>query len=189
MKVLSFVLFFISSIFAYEKAYFAGGCFWCVEEGLEKDKRIKNVTSGYIGKKTLTPPTYKQVSQGLTEYVEGVEVTYDPQKISYQDLVGLFWKVFDPTDNEGQFADRGKHYAPAIYYSSLKEKEIALESKNLLISKKIFKKPIITPILEMTTFYPAEDYHQDYYKKNKVRYNLYKLGSGRYDFLKKHWGK
>lgn len=171
-----------------ETAIFAGGCFWCMESPFEKINGVKEVISGYTGGNKENP-TYEEVSSGTTGHLEAIQIIYDPQKVSYNDLLSIFWKQIDPTDADGQFVDRGKQYRSAIFYKSKEEKTLAEKSKQNLDKSKRFNSPIVTEIIAVTTFYPAEDYHQDYYKKNPVRYNYYRYGSGRDQFLKKVWDK
>lgn len=171
-----------------ETAIFAGGCFWCMESPFEKINGVKEVISGYTGG-SKENPTYEEVSSGTTGHLEAIQIIYDPQKVSYNDLLSIFWKQIDPTDADGQFVDRGKQYRSAIFYKSKEEKALAEKSKQNLEKSKRFNSPIVTEIIAATTFYPAEDYHQDYYKKNPVRYNYYRYGSGRDQFLKKVWDK
>lgn len=171
----------------YEKASFAGGCFWCMEPPFERLEGVKYVHSGYQGGKEENP-TYEQVSHGLTGHAEVVEVFYDPKKISYEDLLGTFWINIDPTDPAGQFADKGRHYRTEIFYYSDKQRELADKSKKELEDSGKFSEPIVTQIVPATTFWRAEEYHQDYYKKNPVHYGNYKRGSGREGYLKKTWG-
>ena len=168
-------------------AYFAGGCFWCMESPFEQLEGVSEVLSGYTGGKKLNP-TYKQVASGKTGHYEAVAVVYDENKISYQELLQVFWRQIDPTDDGGQFVDRGKHYATAIFYTDDKEKQLANESKIFLEKSGWFKRPIVTEIIPFDVFYNAEDYHQDYYKKSKIRYKFYRSGSGRDQFLTKVWG-
>ena len=171
-----------------ETAIFAGGCFWCMERPFEKINGVKEVISGYTGGNKENP-TYEEVSSGTTGHLEAIQIIYDPQKVSYNDLLCSFWKQIDQTDADGQFVDRGKQYRSAIFYKSKEEKTLAEKSKQNLDKSKRFNSPIVTEIIAATTFYPAEDYHQDYYKKNPVRYNYYRYGSGRDQFLKKVWDK
>jgi peptide methionine sulfoxide reductase msrA/msrB len=171
-----------------ETAIFAGGCFWCMESPFEKINGVKEVISGYTGG-SKENPTYEEVSSGTTGHLEAIQIIYDPQKVSYNELLSIFWKQIDPTDADGQFVDRGKQYRSAIFYKSKEEKALAEKSKQNLEKSKRFNSPIVTEIIAATTFYPAEDYHQDYYKKNPVRYNYYRYGSGRDQFLKKVWDK
>ncbi len=168
-------------------AIFAGGCFWCVESDFEKLPGVLEVISGYTGGHTKAP-SYKEVSSGTTGHVEAVEVRYDPQLVSYGQLVQYFWHHVDPTDADGQFVDRGEQYRPIIFYHDEKEREIAERSKAELAASGVFSRPIVTEILPASTFYPAEEYHQDYYKKNPIRYRFYRFASGRDQFLHRVWG-
>ena len=168
------------------KATFAGGCFWCIESPFEELDGVKNVISGYIGGHTKNP-TYKEVSSGSTGHFEAVEITFDESIISYNKLLNLFWIQIDPTDEGGQFSDRGTQYKTAIFYHDQNQKRLAEESKNSLDESGKFNNPIVTSIIKASAFYLAEDYHQDYYKKCPLDYNRYKKGSGREDFIKKTW--
>lgn len=170
----------------FEKATFAGGCFWCMETPFEKIDGVKVVISGYTGGQKKNP-TYEEVSAGVTGHLEAVEVTYDPAKVSYEKLLDLFWRQIDPTDPNGQFVDRGTQYRSAIFYHSAGQKAAAEKSKEALGKSGRFKKPVVTEILPAAVFYQAEDYHQDYYKKNPIRYKFYRFNSGRDQFLKKAW--
>jgi peptide methionine sulfoxide reductase msrA/msrB len=170
------------------RATFAGGCFWCMEPPFEKLPGVVSVTSGYTGGKE-SAPSYQQVSAGRTGHVEAIEVRYDPEAISYEYLLKVFWRQIDPTDDGGQFADRGKQYRTAIFVYDQKQRELAEASKRELEKSGIFKAPIVTPIRWAQPFYPAEGYHQDYYKKNPDHYKRYRSGSGREAFLKSVWGK
>ncbi len=170
----------------YEIATIAGGCFWCIEAPFENVDGVKKAVSGYAGG-TEPNPTYKQVSSGKTDYREAVQVYFDPDIISYPEILDIFWKQFDPTDEGGSFYDRGYQYTSAIFYHDKKQKEIAEQSKKELVNSGIFNEKIVTPIIKFTTFYPAEEYHQDYYKKEPERYYSYKKGSGRDAFIKKTW--
>ena len=172
---------------SHEQAILAGGCFWCIEAPLEQIDGVIEVTSGYTGGREENP-TYKEVSSGQTGHFEAVLITYDPAKITYKELLDVFWQQIDPTDPGGQFADRGSQYRTAIFYQNDEQKKIAEESKAALDRSGKFDKPLVTEILPASTFYPAEDYHQDYYKKCPVRYKSYKKGSGREDYIKKTWG-
>ena len=167
-----------------QKATFAGGCFWCMEKPFEKVDGVLSVTSGYTGGKSENP-TYGNYGAG--GHIEAVEIAYDPGKVTYEQLLDIFWRQIDPTDEGGQFVDRGKEYSTAIFYHDAGQKELAEISKQNLGNKKIFANPIVTPILPAMIFYPAEDYHQDYYKNNPLRYRLYRNGSGRDQFLDKTW--
>ena len=169
-----------------QKATFAGGCFWCMEKPFEQVEGILSVTSGYTGGKTENP-TYGNYGAG--GHIEAVEIVYDPQKVTYKQLLDIFWRQIDPTDGTGQFADRGKEYSTAIFYHDNEQKNLAEISKKNLANEKIFDKPVVTPILPAMTFFPAEDYHQDYYKKSPLRYKLYRFGSGRDQFLDNTWKK
>lgn len=171
-----------------EKATFAGGCFWCMEPPYEKIDGVTEVISGYTGGKTMNP-TYEEVSSGRTGHLEAVEIIYDPAKISYARLLDVFWRQINPTDGEGQFVDRGSSYLSAIFYHNDGQKRLAEESKANLESSGRFNKPIITQIRPAVPFYRAEEYHQDYWKKNPLRYTFYRMNSGRDQFLEKIWGK
>ncbi|MEE4242622.1 MAG: peptide-methionine (S)-S-oxide reductase MsrA [Desulfopila sp.] len=167
-------------------AIFSGGCFWCLEQPFEQLSGVLEVAAGYSGG-TTENPDYGLVSSGLTDHLESVRVIFDPEVISYRELVEVFWRQIDPTDDGGQFADRGSHYRTAIFYTSEEQKKIAQQSKDDLQNSRIFTDPIITPILPATKFYPAEEYHQKYYQKNFQHYSAYKKGSGREAFLRKTW--
>jgi methionine-S-sulfoxide reductase len=169
-----------------EKAAFAGGCFWCMEWPYESEEGVVDVISGYTGGDKKNP-TYEEVSTGITGHVEAIEVTYDPSKISYQKLLDIFWRQINPTDPFGQFGDRGSQYKTVIFYHNEEQKKLAEESKRALDESGKFDKPIATEIRPASEFYKAEEYHQDYYDKNSVHYNMYKKGSGREDFIKKVW--
>lgn len=169
-----------------EKATFAGGCFWCVEAPFEELDGVVSVISGYAGGKEKNP-TYGEVSGGKTSHRESVQITYDPEVISYSELVDIFWQTYDPTDVGGSFYDRGSQYESAIFYHDAEQKKVAEESKKRLDASGKFDKPVATPIIKFTNFYAAEDYHQDYYKKNPTEYYAYRNGSGRNAFIKEHW--
>ena len=171
-----------------EKATFAGGCFWCIESDFEKVNGVVEAISGYSGGPEKNP-TYKEVSAGGTGHTEAVQVLYDPELVTYRELLAVFWRHVDPTDQGGQFVDRGSQYRAAIFYHDDNQKRLAEESKRELEKSGRFNKPIITEIVELTAFYKAEDYHQDYYKKSGLRYKFYRFNSGRDQFLKKVWGK
>lgn len=171
-----------------EVATFAGGCFWCVEAPFEKFDGVDRVISGYAGGEEKDP-TYEQVSSGKTGHLEAVQVHYDPNVISYSELLDIYWKQFDPTDAGGSFHDRGTQYESAIFYHNQQQREQAEESKERLNRSGKFKDPIITPVKPFTSFYPAEDYHQNYYKTNPDHYNRYKIGSGRSSFIFRVWGE
>lgn len=173
--------------FAQEKlAYFAAGCFWCVEADFEKHEGVTKVISGYMGGE-IENPTYKQVSGGRSGHREAVEVHYDPTVISYQELLDIFWRIHDPTDDKGSFVDRGFQYTSAIFYSSEEERILAEGAKEALGSSGKFDRPIATAVLPATPFYAAEDYHQDFYKKSSARYEFYRTGSGRNAFIDRFW--
>jgi len=167
-----------------EKALFAGGCFWCMEKPFEVLDGVISVTSGYAGG-TTTMPTYQ--NYGADHHIEVVQIVYDPLKISYEKLLDTFWQQIDPTDSGGQFVDRGHEYSSGIFFYNDIQKELAEKSKKQLEKSGIFEKKIVTPIVSAPEFWPAEDYHQDYYKKNPLRYGFYRGGSGRDTFLQKHW--
>ncbi|HDP24336.1 MAG TPA: peptide-methionine (S)-S-oxide reductase, partial [Deltaproteobacteria bacterium] len=176
----------LSSATALEKATFAGGCFWCIESVFEKIDGVRDVISGYTGG-TGSNPTYEEVSTGKTGHLEAVQVSYDPLKVSYRDLLDVFWRQIDPTDKGGSFVDRGSQYRSAIFYHNDEQKKLAQESREALERSGKFDKPIVTEILEAAEFNPAEEYHQDYYKKNPIRYKFYRSNSGRDQYLKKTW--
>ena len=171
-----------------EKATFAGGCFWCMEPPFDKLDGVISTTSGYCGGKEKNP-TYKQVSAGETGHAEAVEIVYDPSRISYAELLDVFWRNVDPTQKDGQFADTGAQYRTAIFYHNEEQRRLAETSKKELGNSGRFNKEIVTEIVAATPFYRAEEYHQDYYKKNPLRYKFYRYGSGRDDYLVRKWGK
>lgn len=164
----------------YDTAIFAGGCFWCMVQPFDTLPGIKKVVSGYTGGHVVNP-TYEEVCSGTTGHTEAVEITFDPEVFPYKKLVELYWQVADPTDATGQFQDRGDQYRPVIYYNSEEQKETAEKSREDLANSGIFDKPIVTQIEPAAPFYPAEDYHQDFYKKNPERYALEESG-GRADY-------
>lgn len=168
-------------------AIFAGGCFWCMEPPFEKLTGVADVESGYTGG-TVPDPTYRQVCAGGTGHLEAIRITYDRRLISYTDLLEVLWRSMDPTDSGGQFADRGESYTSAVFYVDEQQRELARESKQTLAESGRFEKPIVTPILPATEFYPAEEYHQDYAVRNPFRYKMYRSGSGRDAFLTSVWG-
>jgi peptide-methionine (S)-S-oxide reductase len=170
------------------KATFAGGCFWCMQPTFNEFKGVISTRVGYTGGHTVNP-TYEEVSSGTTGHAEGIEIIYDPTKVTYAELVEEFWHNIDPTSLNRQFADSGTQYRSAIFYHDEEQKRIAEASKERLAKSGKFKKPIVTEITAATTFYPAEEYHQDYYKKNAMRYKAYKIGSGRAGYLEETWGK
>ncbi|MHB1014805.1 MAG: peptide-methionine (R)-S-oxide reductase MsrB [Desulfurivibrionaceae bacterium] len=167
------------------KAIFAGGCFWCMEKPFAQLDGVLSVTAGYIGGRTSNPTYENYVAGG---HIEAIEIVYDPARISYAELLDVFWRQIDPTDSTGQFVDRGHAYTSGIFYLDEEQHQLAEKSKNELAGRKVFAKPIVTPIVPATTFYPAEEYHQDYYKKNPIRYRIYRAGSGRDQFLEEIWG-
>ncbi|MBD3627834.1 peptide-methionine (R)-S-oxide reductase MsrB [Cyclobacterium sp.] len=169
-----------------EKATFAGGCFWCIEAPFEGIDGILSVVSGYAGGKEKNP-TYSQVSSGQTSHKEAVQVTFDPDVISYSEIIDIFWKLYDPTDAGGSFYDRGSQYESAIFFHSQEQKSVAENTKKALDQSGIFDKPIVTPVVKFTNFYAAETYHQDYYKKQPKEYKAYRTGSGRDRFIAQHW--
>ena len=171
-----------------ELASFSGGCFWCMEAPFQEQEGVIQVLSGFMGGEEKFPK-YKDVSGGLTGHRETIQIKYNPQKISYKDILEIFWRNVDPTDSGGQFVDRGSQYSTAIFYHNEDQKKVALQSRAQQEASKRFDKPIVTPILPAAPFYPGEDYHQDYYKKNPLRYRYYRYRSGRDDFIDKHWGK
>ena len=173
---------------AQSSAIFAAGCFWCVEEAFEKVPGVSAVVSGYTDGKT-NRPSYEMVSSGTTGHTEAVEVKFDPAKVSYEALLDVFWLNHDPTFNDRQFCDHGSQYRPGIYWSGEEQKKLAEASRAKYEKLKTFKQPIVTQISQATQFWPAEDYHQDYYKKNPVRYQFYSTGCGRYARLNELWGK
>lgn len=170
------------------KATFAGGCFWCMEEVYEKVEGVVSVISGYTGGH-LANPTYEQVSAGGTGHAESVEVIYDPHKVTYQHLLEVFWRNIDPTTPNAQFCDQGSQYRSAIFYHDETQKRFIDESKQAVESSKTFPQPIVTEIIPASIFYAAEDYHQDFYQKNPVRYKFYKWNCGRSQRLEQLWGK
>jgi len=170
------------------KATFAGGCFWCMEEVYEKVEGVVSVISGYTGGH-LANPTYEQVSAGGTGHAESVEVIYDPHKVTYQHLLEVFWRNIDPTTPNAQFCDQGSQYRSAIFYHDETQKRFIDESKQAVESSKTFPQPIVTEIIPASIFYVAEDYHQDFYQKNPVRYKFYKWNCGRSQRLEQLWGK
>ena len=169
-------------------ATFAGGCFWCMEPPFDKLEGVISTTSGYSGG-SLKDPSYKQVSRGGTGHAEAIQVIYDPEKVSYTELLDVFWHNIDPTRINGQFCDGGNQYRSEIFYHNAEQKQLADQSKAALVELKPFKKPVLTEVTQASIFYPAEDYHQDYYIKNPVRYKLYRYGCGRDMRLEELWGK
>ena len=169
------------------RATFAGGCFWCVEEAFEKVPGVLSATSGYTGG-TVANPTYRQVTSGRTGHAEAVEVLYDPAQITYEQLLDVFWHNVDPTVVDRQFCDIGNQYRTAIFAHDEEQMRLAEASKRALQESKPFTAPIVTPVVAASTFYPAEDYHQDYYRHNPLRYKYYKWSCGRAQRLEELWG-
>jgi peptide methionine sulfoxide reductase msrA/msrB len=178
----------ISANTKYEVATFAGGCFWCMQPPFEKVSGVIEVIAGYTGGHKENP-TYEEVSSGTTGHVEAVQVKFDPSRVTYSQILDVFWKQIDPTDSAGQFVDRGSQYRSVIFYHNDEQKSLAEKSKRALESSGRFSKPVVTEILKAGPFYKAEEYHQDYYKKNPIRYKFYRFNSGRDQFLKKVWGE
>lgn len=176
-----------ASTAALQKATFAGGCFWCMEAPFDKLDGVISVTAGYTGGNTKNP-TYEQVSAGSTGHAEAVQIVYDPAKISYSRLLDVFWHNVDPTVKDRQFCDNGHQYRSGIFYHTKEQQQSALRSKTALEKSKPFQEPIVTEIVPATEFYPAEEYHQHYYKKNPLRYKYYRSGCGRDKRLKELWG-
>ena len=170
------------------KAAFAAGCFWCTEEAMDKVPGVISTTSGYMGGSKKNP-TYKEVSSGVTGHTEIVQIVYDPTKVSYERLLEQFWVNHDPTVKDRQFCDVGSQYRPSVFYYDDEQKRLAEASKVKWEQSKPFKQPIVTPIVQATEFWPAEEYHQDYYTKNPVRYKYYVTSCGRYARLDELWGK
>lgn len=169
-------------------ATFAGGCFWCMFKPFSNYEGIEKIVAGYTGGEDENP-NYEKVCQEITGHLEAIQLTYDDELVNYEDLLNIFWKQIDPTDTGGQFNDRGNRYKTAIFYHDDIQKELALKSKKELEESNLFENPIVTKILPAQTFYIAEEYHQDYYKKEPIHYEIYYKGSGRYDFIKTHWDK
>ena len=167
-------------------AVFAGGCFWCIQPAFDKAPGVIKTIVGYSGG-TEPNPTYEMVGSEKTKYRESIEITYDPARISYDQLLDIYWKQIDPTQSDGQFTDIGPSYRAAIFYGSDEEKRIAEESKQKLAGSGKFKKPIVTEILPAMKFWPAEDYHQKYYQQNPEHFEAFERGSGRDSFQKKNW--
>lgn len=169
-----------------EQATFAGGCFWCMVKPFDQFAGVKQVIAGYTGGHSVNP-TYQQVCQGGTGHTEAVEILFDPTQISYQALLAIFWQQIDPTDGQGQFADRGDSYRPAIFYHNEQQRQQAVESKEVLQQSQRFAKSINVAIEPAGTFYPAEAYHQNFYQTQPEHYSGYYRLSGRADFITKHW--
>ena len=171
-----------------ERAIFAGGCFWCMEPPFKKLDGVISVTSGYTDGQKVDP-TYQEVCSGRTGHTEAIEIVYDPAKVDYEKLLEVFWMNIDPTDGGGQFVDRGTQYRSGIYYLDEKQRKMAEASKQAIGKGGRYDKPVVTEIVAATTFYPAEDYHQDYHKENPLRYNNYRSASGRDMYLDRVWGE
>jgi peptide-methionine (S)-S-oxide reductase len=171
-----------------EKATFAGGCFWCMEGPFDKLKGVASTTSGFSGGRVANP-TYEQVARGGTGHAEAVQVVFDPAKVSYEQLLDVFWKNIDPLDAGGQFCDRGDQYRSAIFYEGDAQKEAALASRDRLLKSGRLKGRIVTEIVPLEAFYPAEEYHQDYYMRNMQKYWSYRNGCGRDKRLRELWGQ
>ena len=171
-----------------EIATFAGGCFWCMVAPFDEMDGMIKVTSGYTGGTTINP-RYKQVISGQTDHVEAVQMVFDPSLVSYKDLLRIFWQQIDPTDDGGQFSDRGNQYRSVIFYHNERQRQEAEESKKEIRESNRFNEPIVTSIVPAMEFHAAEEYHQDFYRKNQFRYALYRKGSGRDTFLKENWPK
>ncbi|MBC7789740.1 MAG: peptide-methionine (S)-S-oxide reductase MsrA [Anaerolineae bacterium] len=169
------------------EAIFAGGCFWCMEPPFDKTPGVVATVSGYTGG-SVANPTYGEVSGGRTGHYEALKVTYDPSKVTYPQLLEVFWRNIDPLDLGGQFCDRGNQYRAAIFYRTEEQKELAESSRGAIEQSGKFDKPIVIPVVAAASFYPAEDYHQDYYRKNPIRYRLYTWNCGRARRLSKVWG-
>jgi peptide methionine sulfoxide reductase msrA/msrB len=169
-------------------AYFAGGCFWCTEADFEKIDGVGDVISGFMGG-TKANPSYEDVAYGRTTHREVVKVPYDDSKVSYQQLLSAFWRMHDPSDPNGSFVDRGRHYGSAIYYADAQQERLAEGARDALRQANKFNRPIATEIAKAGAFYPAEAYHQDYYKKAGYKYTYYRLRSGRDNFIKKYWAE
>jgi peptide methionine sulfoxide reductase msrA/msrB len=175
-----------SSNMDYSLATFAGGCFWCTESDFEKVDGVIEAVSGYTGGSEMNP-TYKEVSSGTTGHIEAIQISYDSSIVSYEELLDVLWRHIDPTDDGGQFVDRGGQYRSAIFYHDENQRMIAEKSKMELENSGIFDRPVVTELIELSDFYPAEEYHQDYYDKNPLRYKYYRRNSGRDQFLEKTW--
>lgn len=191
MKTIRWILLFCCAFqFLHAKnddvATFAGGCFWCVQHDFDDVDGVVSTTAGYTGGHVANP-TYEQVSAGKTGHVESVQVVYDPSKISYEQLLDVYWHNIDPTRDDGQFCDNGNQYRPVIFYHNAKQKQLAEKYKQRLIAENKIR-PIKVEILPAQTFYPAEEYHQEYYKKNPIRYKYYRYNCGRDARLKQIWG-
>ena len=170
-----------------QAAYFAGGCFWCMQYAFDRVKGVKKTIVGYTGGKVASP-SYEDVSSGTTGHAESIEVLFDPAEVSYAKLLDTFWMNIDPTTVDREFADEGTQYRTVIFYQSDAQKQAALASRSALAKSGKFKDPIATQIVPVGNFYPAEDYHQEYYKKNPAHFNAYEVGSGRAGYIERTWG-
>ena len=177
-----------SDLSEYEVATFAGGCFWCMEAAFEATNGVVEAVSGYTGGHTENP-SYEQVLTKTTGHLEAVQVFYDPGKVTYSELLDVYWRNIDPTDDKGQFFDKGAQYLTAIFYGDEEQKTQAEQTKQELELSGRFSDPIVTEIIEFDVFYKAEEYHQDYYKKQVLNYKLYSSASGREEFKKEYWGE
>lgn len=193
-RIVAFTAFMAAGVFSFgtgqaaetKTAIFAGGCFWCIEKDFEHVTGVVDVQSGYTGG-TTDNPTYKNHTKAM--HLEAVEIKYDPQVVSYETLLNIFWRSVDPTDEGGQFCDRGHSYTTAVFALDAEQKQLAEASKLKIEEAGLLTKPIVTPIRDAAPFYPAETYHQDYYKKNPIRYRFYRRGCGRDRSVKALWGK
>ena len=177
-----------SNLSDYEVATFAGGCFWCMEAAFEATAGVVEAVSGYTGGDTVNP-TYNQVLTKTTGHLEAVQVYYDPGEVTFSELLDVYWRNIDPTDDKGQFVDEGAQYLTAIFYMNEAQRTQAEESKRELENSGRFSDPIVTEVIEFDVFYEAEEYHQDYYRKQVLNYKLYSSGSGREQFQEQHWGE
>ena len=198
MKIVNFVALILTLLSTYsaaqttadsriETATFAGGCFWCMEPPFDKLDGVLSTISGYTGGHTVNP-TYKQVSSGTTGHIEVVQIKYDAEKISYSDLLKVYWKNVDPTRSDGQFCDKGEQYRPAIFYHNDEQQRLAMQSSEQVMENKPFAGSVKVEIIEASSFYAAEEYHQDYYLKNPIRYRYYRYSCGRDKRLEEVWG-
>jgi len=187
-KALTFASAQVGDTKGLQKATFAGGCFWCMQPFFDRMKGVKDTVVGYIGGQTRNP-TYEEVSSGTTGHAEAIQITYDPKETSYEQLLNVYWHNIDPTVENAQFVDHGTQYRTAIFYHTPEQKRLAEKSRAELAASKRFDRPIKTEIVAASEFYPAEEYHQKYYKKSSFRYNMYHDASGRDRFLDKVWGK
>jgi methionine-S-sulfoxide reductase len=171
-----------------QTATFAGGCFWCMQPPFDAEPGVESTEVGYMGG-NKPDPTYEEVCSGMTGHAEVIQIRFDPERVSYATLLDIFWRNIDPTAMERQFADRGTQYRTAIFYHSEEQKRQAFESRLKLEQSEKFDQPVVTEIVAATEFYPAENYHQEYYRKHPGRYRLYKEGSGRAGYIRKVWGE